>query len=125
MNCFDFDGVICESFDSEPLIMPDEWDVIITGRCFDESDLVLKYLQEHGIFNAVYFNPVTLNHRGNHTERSRTLAALHKISILEALLVNNSSIDKFFEDDPLQYELIKTKLGHLISVVKVDSKVKK
>lgn len=97
MYGYDFDGVI--SIGIRPR---NENDVIITGRCIDETHCVLPFLKEHGINNTVYFNNITLKQRGTHTVEARTLSAEHKVKIIGQL-----GVTRFFDDDELQIEIIK------------------
>ena len=50
---------------------------------------------------------MTLNERGNHTIDSRIKSGMHKVSTIIDLIKNGIKITRFFEDDPIQYELLK------------------
>tara|TARA_R110002153_G_scaffold40719_1_gene116455 strand:- start:171 stop:623 length:453 start_codon:yes stop_codon:yes gene_type:complete len=99
---YDFDGVI-----SIGITPRSSQDFIITGRCIDEKEEVLKVLKERGITNHVYFNPMTLKERGNHTLKARRFSGTHKARTLEMLKNDGYEITRFFEDDPVQLKLIK------------------
>ena len=74
MNTFDCDGVITLG------IYPGKYDVIITGRSFEEADVTLQYLKEKGITNKVYFNPLKFE------EKTRESSGLHKANTLNKLI---------------------------------------
>ena len=102
INGYDFDGVTSIG------VTPREGDVIITGRCFDECYVIFDYLKDHNLLDKipVYFNPIQFNYRGEGTEYSRSSSAKHKASILQKMLDNSVNIGYFFEDDPLQKDII-------------------
>ena len=103
VRCYDFDGVV-----SEGKVYPQsKHDVIITGRTFQESKIVYDKMAELGISNAVYFNPMHLKDRGNHTEKARLYSSNHKCIIVTLLLANNVNVIEFFEDDAFQIENMK------------------
>lgn len=90
INGFDVDGVITLG------IRPGPDDVIITGRSYVMAHETLKMLSEMGIHNPVYFNP---EHR---TESTREQSGRWKALVLHKL----KAVTKFFEDDPIQWEII-------------------
>jgi predicted transcriptional regulator len=100
---YDFDGVI-----SIGITPRSSQDFIITGRCIDEKDEVMEVLKERGITNPIYFNPMTLEQRGNHTLKARRFSGTHKAKTLERLKSDGYEIVRFFEDDPVQLKIIKT-----------------
>ena len=100
MNSFDIDGVIYINKDHIG-VFPGKEDVIITGRSFEESNETLSMLNERGIRNKVYFNPLTFE------EKTRESSGLHKATILNKLKVEGHTIDIHFEDDPVQIVQIK------------------
>ena len=99
---YDFDGVI-----SIGITPRSNRDIIITGRCIDEQDHVKSILRERGIKCKVYFNPMTLAERGDHTVEARTFSGKHKASTIKRLKDEGINIVRFFEDDPIQLGLIK------------------
>jgi len=117
---YDFDGVI-----SIGITPRSENDVIITGRCIDEQDEIKAILKERGIKCKVYFNPMTLAQRGNHTVEARTFSGNHKAFTIENLLDNGVNITRFFEDDPIQYQIIQENCPSIQLVNVVSSLVKK
>ena len=90
INGFDLDGVISIG------IHPGPNDVIITGRSIEESPETLLMLQEKGITNEVFFNPLPYN------EKTRTSSGQHKARTLKTLKQLKIPITNFFEDDPIQ-----------------------
>lgn len=98
---YDFDGVV--SIGVTPRFSDD---VIITGRCIDEKEYVFNKLSEMGITCNVYFNPMTLAERGNHTVQARTYSGLHKARTISKLKEDGIEIARFFEDDPIQKAII-------------------
>jgi hypothetical protein len=114
---YDFDGVI-----SIGITPRSESDVIITGRCIDEQDEIKAILKQRGIKCKVYFNPMTLAQRGNHTVEARTFSGIHKASTINKLLMQGVNITRFFEDDPIQYQIIQDNLPK-IQLVNVVSKL--
>lgn len=99
---YDFDGVI-----SIGITPRSNRDIIITGRCIDEQEHVKSILRERGIKCKVYFNPMTLAERGDHTVEARTFSGKHKASTIKRLKDEGINIVRFFEDDPIQMGLIK------------------
>lgn len=101
MRAFDFDGVVTAGY------YPARGDIIITGRCVDEAEVVYEYLQKRvGYLVPVFFNPVMYILRGDKTEAARRHSAQHKISTLCRLFENKVPIESFVEDDALQFNLI-------------------
>jgi hypothetical protein len=98
---YDFDGVISIGINPKTI-----HDVIITGRCIDEKNQVLNELRKRKISNKVYFNPMTLEQRGNHTEQARTYSGLHKAKKIKELKSIGLNVVRFFEDDELQKDII-------------------
>jgi hypothetical protein len=112
---YDFDGVI-----SIGITPQNEDDVIITGRCMDEKSYVNSILESRGIKNKVYFNPMTLEERGNHTVEARTHSGLHKANTIIDLMCNGVEVIRFFEDDEIQKSIIE-EAHEDISVVHIKS----
>ena len=116
---YDFDGVI-----SIGITPRSKHDVIITGRCIDEQEFVLEVLSQRGIKNKVYFNPMTLEERGDHTLKARRFSGKHKAKTIWELRRQGVNITRFFEDDPVQYKIIAEK-HKSIELVHVNSKLVK
>mgnify|MGYP003634060560 FL=1 len=102
VNGYDFDGVVSVGINPSS-----NRDVIITGRCIDEQDHVRNILDKRGITNKVYFNPMTLAERGNHTVEARTFSGKHKAKTIKELKEIGINVSRFFEDDKIQYDIIK------------------
>jgi len=102
VNGYDFDGVISVGINPSS-----SRDVIITGRCIDEQEHVRNILDKRGITNEVYFNPMTLAERGNHTVEARTFSGKHKAKTIKELKEIGIKVSRFFEDDKIQYDIIK------------------
>jgi hypothetical protein len=117
---YDFDGVV--SIGVRPR---NENDIIITGRCEEEAPIVLQKLKELQINCRVYFNPMTLKQRGDHTVKARTYSGLHKASKIAELKKNGIHIVRFFEDDPIQKEIIAEQHTNLDIVHIVSNLVQK
>lgn len=101
VNMWDYDGVVREG------AVPGEYDVIITGRTFEEAPIVFAELQERGITNVpIYFNPIHLKDRQNHNEFARRKSGKHKAAIISLLKANDVNLGIFSEDDPIQAEEI-------------------
>ena len=100
VNMFDFDGVVREG------ATPDEYDIIITGRTFEEAPIVLQILHDRGIVCPVYFNPIHLKDRQNHNDYARTKSGNHKANIIALLKENGVNLGVFHEDDPIQAGII-------------------
>ena len=107
INCFDFDGVITTG------IIPKEGDIVISGRCLDEAHVIYEFLEKLKLpyRNAVFFNPITYELRGNHSVKARTFSGTHKGNTLKTLLNNGVEIENMYEDDPLQAEIMETISG--------------
>jgi len=105
MNVFgyDFDGVV-----SIGIIPHNKHDVIITGRCLDEQEIVLSYLKQQHLEHKIFFHDISLIDKGkNHSRKSRILSGQHKAKTIENLKKINIHVIRFFEDDMLQLEIIK------------------
>jgi hypothetical protein len=120
INGYDFDGVV--SIGINPM---SNKDVIITGRCIDEQDYVRNILDKRGIENEVYFNPMTLAERGNHTVECRRFSGKHKAKTIKDLKEIGIIVSRFFEDDKIQYDIIKENHESIEIVHVVSNLVKK
>lgn len=111
INTYDIDGVI--NMGKFKGLKPQFGDIIITGRSVDEKEYTLKWLHDQGIFNSVFFNPVSFN------EKSRKSSGEHKASTIRYLLSCGLKIGVHFEDDEVQAEEIRKQVD--IPVVMVIS----
>ena len=98
---YDFDGVLSIGINPRS-----NEDIIITGRCIDEQEYIKNILSERGIKCKVYFNPMTLAERGDHTVAARTYSGNHKARTINGLKEEGINVTRFFEDDPIQKSLI-------------------
>lgn len=89
MNGYDIDGVITAG------LIPGPQDIIVTGRSYEESAETIQMLRRRGIFNAVYFNPVSFHDKG-----------LANSGRWKAKVICLFDLDKFYEDDPYQINVI-------------------
>lgn len=120
VKAYDFDGVV-----SEGIHIP-RWqhDIIISGRTFQESAVIYDKMEELGIKNAVYFNPIHYKDRGDHTVSARTSSGTHKAAIISMLFANKVNLVEFFEDDFIQADIIK-EAHPTLKITLVESKVQK
>jgi len=100
MNGFDIDGVIYFG-NTRPGIRPGSDDVIISGRSYQEADETFAFLRTFGIQNRVFLNPI------NFLDKTREKSGLHKAKTLNTLKDQGEIVDLFFEDDPIQAEIIR------------------
>ncbi len=117
---YDFDGVLSIGINPRS-----NEDIIITGRCIDEQEYVKNILSERGIKCKVYFNPMTLAERGDHTVAARTYSGNHKARTINGLKEEGINVTRFFEDDPIQKSLIEAHNPHVEVVHIVSSLVEK
>ena len=92
---YDIDGVIYQG-PRVPGLFPRRGDVIITGRSFEEMPETKRMLESKGIFNEVWFNPVSFD------EKTRVSSGRHKVKALQALKDRGMDIAVHYEDDPVQ-----------------------
>lgn len=91
INGFDIDGVLTVG------IRPAKDDVIISGRSlFDEYAETIKWLDDNGIKNEIYLNPLPFN------AKTRQSSGVHKAQTINDLLLRGIQIVNFFEDDEIQ-----------------------
>jgi hypothetical protein len=127
LDIFDFDGVI-----STLSVVPSHDNcVIVSGRCYNESDEVYEILEKNNIKKStgyhypVYFNMMPIEIRG-YEQDSRIISSLHKSNVIRTFVANGVKIGNIYEDDEIQYEFIKSNLksiiaSNVINLVKVDS----
>lgn len=100
INTFDIDGVIYMGKDIGG-VYPGLNDVIITGRSSEEIPETLAMLNEKGIKNLVYFNPIPYG------QKTRESSGEHKAKTIKLLQEKGYIIQVHFEDDSIQAEIIK------------------
>jgi len=112
MNSFDIDGVI---YIRKGLmgVRPGPNDIIITGRSFEEKPETEAMLLDAGIYNKVFYNPLTFD------EKSRESSGRHKAKVISQLLEDGYELQIHFEDDPIQIEQIR-KYCPSVAIVHLD-----
>jgi hypothetical protein len=100
INTYDIDGVI---FMGKELtgVYPGPFDIIITGRSYEERPETEKMLAERGIDNVVYFNLTKFD------DKTREDSGYHKGITIAHLKTVGYEIGIHFEDDPIQAGVIK------------------
>jgi hypothetical protein len=98
ISIFDFDGVIYFG-DNQPGVRPGPDDILITGRSFQEREKTEAWCKKFGITNQIFFSQVP------EKLKTREISGYHKAITLRELL-KTYSINLFFEDDPIQKEII-------------------
>lgn len=107
INSYDIDGVILMD-DGYRGVNPGDQDIIITGRSFEEEPETLKALEERGIFNTVYFNQISFEHK------TREHGGTHKAQVINMLKdLHDVHVQIHFEDDPIQADVIKRECPHV------------
>jgi hypothetical protein len=94
VNGFDCDGVITVG------IHPGPDDIIITGRSFEETPETRAMLSKRGINNIVFYN------QKKFVDKTRESSGWHKAKRIGRLKEQGVEIVNFFEDDPIQKEVI-------------------
>ncbi len=101
INTFDIDGVIYFG-EGVTGVRPCRNDIIITGRSIDQYDYTMDMLRSRGIYNQVFFNPMSRSDPYYCREES----GRHKARVITKLL-QVYDIGLHFEDDPVQIEQIR------------------
>lgn len=103
---FDCDGVITVG------IRPRNCDIIITGRSFQEKLETQTMLEVNNITNQVYYNELPF------IKKTRKTSGLHKVKTIKELAKRGIHVVRFFEDDPIQWEIIEQECPE-VEVVKI------
>lgn len=100
VNTFDIDGVI---YINKKVggIHPGPYDIIITGRSYEEIPETKAMLKSRGIFNRVFFNRVKFD------EKTRYGSGLHKAETIKRLQQIGYTVLCHFEDDEIQADVIR------------------
>lgn len=107
MNVFDIDGVITIG------LLPTKNDIIITGRSFEEKKETVVMLDKLGLKGIpIHFNPLRYH------EKTRETSGLHKVQVLKTLAHIGIRPKLFFEDDPIQCDIIEKEFP-FITVVRI------
>jgi hypothetical protein len=97
---FDFNGVV-----DTGKYLPTIEDVIITSNHnFDSRRATLEWLRDHGVLCAVYFNPYSHDQVSGGNWKAEIITKLR--------------IETFYEDDPIQFDIIKSSCPN-ITLIKV------
>jgi len=114
LNTFDIDGVI---FVNEEVggVHPGPYDIIITGRSFEEVPETREMLRARGIYNRVFFN------RAKFVNKTREGSGLHKAETIQRLQRLGYNIMCHFEDDEVQAEVIRKNCPNVTVVMLVHS----
>ena len=110
IRTFDIDGVICMG--DWVGVRPSPFDVIITGRSYEEKQETLVFLSRHGIDNRVYFNDVKFE------DKTRESSGKHKANIINQLTKQGQEILCHFEDDEVQAQVIERETGLPVVLLK-------
>lgn len=94
VNGFDCDGVITVG------IYPGPNDIIITGRSYEEKPETSAMLEKLGIDNMIFYNNIAFD------KKTRQSSGEHKADRIKKLRDVGIVINNFFEDDPIQKEVI-------------------
>lgn len=100
IRTFDIDGVVLINKEIGGL-RPDQDDVIITGRSFEEREETEAMLARRGITNKVMFNDLPYD------EKTRESSGYHKAECIKALFSAGYTVTAHFEDDEIQAAVIR------------------
>lgn len=101
INTYDIDGVIYMGEKYEG-IRPNSYEIIITGRSYEEADETIAMLKRKGIDGSILImNPLRIS------EKTRETSGKHKAYVISLLKDAGFSVGIHFEDDPIQMREIK------------------
>lgn len=106
MNGYDIDGVITIG------LLPQKNDIIISGRSTDELPETKKLMEMLHLDNELFLNPIPFE------QKTREKSGYFKVGMLTVFKNRNIHIDKYFEDDPVQADIIE-KHCDWVSVVRI------
>lgn len=112
INTFDIDGVIYINKEVGG-IHPGPYDVIITGRSYEEMPETYRMLHGREIFNRVFFN------RARFDKKTRESSGLHKAKTIKRLQRRGYKIMCHFEDDEIQAAVIRKECPNVTVVMVV------
>ncbi len=81
--------------------MPTKEDIIITGRSIEEKPETEKFLKGLGLNNNIFYNPTAFH------KKTRESSALFKAKLIDRLM-KRYDIKLYFEDDPIQAQIIRS-----------------
>ena len=114
LNTFDIDGVIFLNEDVGG-VHPGPYDIIITGRSFEEAPETREMLRDRGIYNRVFFNRVKF------VNKTRIGSGFHKAETIKRLQKLGYKIGVHFEDDEIQAEVIRQKCTDVTVVMLIHN----
>lgn len=114
LNTFDIDGVIFIN-DTIGGVHPGPYDIIITGRSFEEVPETREMLRSRGIYNRVFFN------RCKFDDKTRESSGFHKAETLNRLQKLGYKIGVHFEDDEIQADIIRKNCPDITVVMVVHN----
>lgn len=112
INTFDIDGVVSIS-DRVGGVHPGPYDIIITGRSYEEIPETRRMLSARGIYNRVFFN------RTKFDEKTREGSGLHKAHTIQRLEKLGYAVMCHFEDDEIQARVIRENCPNVTVVMLV------
>ncbi len=115
--CTDFDGCVYFSKDSIGL-RPGPNDIIVTGRSFEEKEKTEAWCKKFGIANRIIYSQVP-----EHL-KTREISGYHKAITLRELS-KTYKIERFYEDDPIQWEILESMVPEIPIVHLVHSLTRK
>jgi hypothetical protein len=112
VNTFDIDGVI---YIDKVVggVHPGPYDIIITGRSYEEIPETRRMLSARGIYNRVFFN------RTKFDQKTREGSGLHKAQTINRLQKLGYTIMCHFEDDEIQARVIRENCPNITVVMLV------
>jgi len=118
INTFDIDGVI---FMGKGIggVYPGPDDFIITGRSVEESKYTWEMMEEKGITNYIFFNPLPYD------QKTRESSGSHKAKTINNLRRGGYIVNIHFEDDPIQADVIRRECPEVNVVLLVHDLVEK
>lgn len=102
VSSFDIDGVINMGPDL-PGLKPQPFDVIITGRSYEEGPETFRLLESKNIVSRVFMNKVKFD------DKTRESSGEHKANTINELIESGLDIVCHYEDDPVQAAIIEEK----------------
>lgn len=115
---FDIDGVL--NMGEYPGVYPGPSDVIITGRSWQEAPETTAFLKQKGLLaKQLFVNSATFE------EKTREGSGKHKADTINKLNKQGYNIVIFYEDDPIQADIIREKCPDLQVVLLVHNLVEK
>lgn len=112
INTYDIDGCIYINNEVGG-VHPGPYDIIITGRSYEEIPETRRMLSARGIYNRVFFN------RTKFDQKTREGSGLHKAQTINRLQQLGYTIMCHFEDDEIQARVIRENCPNITVVMLV------